>query len=258
MAAHIFHGNPRSNQLYYFNLPLKKRYFNLPSSVTYSINFHFFFFWFRLDCIITDREDVTNFHVFGKTAENFLGSSTHHFIHNNPSILPPLMIQKLTKTIIFQVCFGAFRSVVSMWNRRDKQAGQRPHHCIYTPLIAPSTVMTVVGSSSGAPPPAMFAPPYTDTAASMAMQPFASSSNAPPPSSPTTPAALGPPRADLCSSKNSHHRSTTTSNPFVHHKQEEGSSLALQQRHMKGIEYTVIYIFLPVVEQYLKIIVHHL
>ncbi|KAJ6907861.1 hypothetical protein NC651_018343 [Populus alba x Populus x berolinensis] len=67
----------------------------------------------------------------------------------------------------------------------------------------------------------------------MAMQPIASSSNAPPPSSPTTPAALGPPRADLCSSKNSHHRSTTTSNPFVHHKQEEGSILALQQRHMK-------------------------
>ncbi|KAJ6990609.1 hypothetical protein NC653_019004 [Populus alba x Populus x berolinensis] len=62
---------------------------------------------------------------------------------------------------------------VSMWNRRDKQAGQRPRHCRYTPLIAPSTVMTVVASSSGAPPPAMFGAPYTDTAASMAMQPWA-------------------------------------------------------------------------------------
>jgi hypothetical protein len=168
------------------------------------------------------------------------------------------MIQKLTKTFIFQLCFGAFRSVVSMWNRRDKQAWQRPHHCRYTPLIAHlQQSWQLLRQALELLLQQCLAHLTLIQQLQMAMQPIASNSNAPPPSSPTTPAALGPPRADLCSSKNSHHRSTTTSNPFVHHKQEEGSSLALQ-RHMKGIEYTVIYIFLPIVEQYLKVIVHHL
>ncbi|XP_011007203.1 PREDICTED: uncharacterized protein LOC105112962 [Populus euphratica] len=170
--------------------------------------------------------------MFGKTAENFLGSSTHQFIYNNPSIFPPLIFKNLPR-LLFSSCVLepsdlSYQCGTVVTNRLDNDPITTD-----TPLIAPSTVMTVVASSSGAPPPAMFGPPYTDTAASTAMQPIASNSNAPPPSSPTTPAVLGPPRADLCSSKNSHYRSTTTSNPIVHHKQEEGSSLALQ-RHMKA------------------------
>jgi len=37
---------------------------------------------FRLECIVTNGEDVTNFLLFGKTAENFFGSLAHHYVYN--------------------------------------------------------------------------------------------------------------------------------------------------------------------------------
>jgi len=43
LAGHIFHGNHVAISFITLNLPLKKRHFILPSSVTYSINFQFFF-----------------------------------------------------------------------------------------------------------------------------------------------------------------------------------------------------------------------
>ncbi|KAJ6945951.1 hypothetical protein NC651_000888 [Populus alba x Populus x berolinensis] len=73
--------------------------------------------WFRLECIVTDGEDVTNFLLFGKTAENFFGSSAHHYVYDrkfiDPSVLPPTMAAKLNKSMIFQLRFGAFRSITN-------------------------------------------------------------------------------------------------------------------------------------------------
>ena len=40
------------------------------------------YYRFRLECIVTDGEDVTNFLLFGKTAENFFGSSAHHYVYD--------------------------------------------------------------------------------------------------------------------------------------------------------------------------------
>jgi len=67
---------------------------------------------FRLECIVTDGEDVTNFLLFGKTAENFFGSSAYHYVYDkkfiDPSVIPPAMAAKLNKSMIFQLRFGAF------------------------------------------------------------------------------------------------------------------------------------------------------
>ncbi|XP_073264393.1 uncharacterized protein [Populus alba] len=73
--------------------------------------------WFRLECIVTDGEDVTNFLLFGKTAENFFRSSAHHYVYDkkiiDPSVLPPAMAAKLNKSMIFQLRFGTFRSITN-------------------------------------------------------------------------------------------------------------------------------------------------
>jgi hypothetical protein len=73
---------------------------------------------FRLECIITDGEDVTNFLLFGKTAENVFGSSAHHYVYDkkfiDPSVIPLAMTAKLNKNMIFQLRFGAFRSTTNI------------------------------------------------------------------------------------------------------------------------------------------------
>ena len=50
---------------------------------------------FRLDCVVTDKIDVTNFLMVGKVAENFFGSSAHHYVYdrgfNDLSIIAPPM-----------------------------------------------------------------------------------------------------------------------------------------------------------------------
>ena len=72
---------------------------------------------FRLECIVTDGEDVTNFLSFGKTTKNFFGSLAHHYVYNkkfiDSSVIPPTMTAKLNKSMIFQLCFGAFRSTTN-------------------------------------------------------------------------------------------------------------------------------------------------
>ncbi|KAG5254606.1 replication factor [Salix suchowensis] len=69
--------------------------------------------WFRLDCVVTDEIDVTNFLMVGKVAENFFGSSAHHYVYdrgfNDPSKIAPPMASKLNKIYIFQLQFGTFR-----------------------------------------------------------------------------------------------------------------------------------------------------
>jgi len=60
---------------------------------------------FCLECIVTDGEDVANFLLFGKTAENFFGASAHHYVYDkkfiDPSVIPPAMAAKLNKSEIF-------------------------------------------------------------------------------------------------------------------------------------------------------------
>jgi replication factor A1 len=60
---------------------------------------------FRLECIVTDREDVANFLLFGKTAENFFGALAHHYVYDkkfsDPLVIPPAMAAKLNKSVIF-------------------------------------------------------------------------------------------------------------------------------------------------------------
>jgi len=73
---------------------------------------------FRLECIVTNGEDVTNFLLFGKTAENFFGSLAHHYVYNkkkiiDPSVILPVMTAKLNKSMIFQLRLGAFRSTTT-------------------------------------------------------------------------------------------------------------------------------------------------
>ena len=72
---------------------------------------------FRLDCVVTDEIDVTNFLMVGKVAENFFGSSTHHYVYdrgfNDPSTIAPPMASKLNKIYIFQLRFGTFRSTTN-------------------------------------------------------------------------------------------------------------------------------------------------
>ena len=72
---------------------------------------------FHLECIVTDGEDVTNFLLFGKTVENFFGSSAHHYVYDkkfmDPSVIPPAMPTKLNKSMIFKLWFGAFRSTTN-------------------------------------------------------------------------------------------------------------------------------------------------
>ncbi|KAI5555123.1 hypothetical protein BDE02_19G059700 [Populus trichocarpa] len=73
--------------------------------------------WFHLECIVTDGEDVANFLLFGKTAENFFGSSAYHYVYDtkiiDPSVIPPAMATKLNKSMIFQLHFGAFESTTN-------------------------------------------------------------------------------------------------------------------------------------------------
>ena len=72
---------------------------------------------FRLECIVTDGEDVTNFLLFGKTAENVFGSLAHHYVYNkkciDPSVILLVMTAKLNKSMTFQLRFGAFRSTTN-------------------------------------------------------------------------------------------------------------------------------------------------
>ncbi|KAL9390230.1 hypothetical protein Peur_018835 [Populus x canadensis] len=70
---------------------------------------------FKVDCIVTDGNDVATFLMVGKTAENFFGSSAHCYLYDKGFIdcIPPPMIEKLNKDKIFQLRFGAFRSVVN-------------------------------------------------------------------------------------------------------------------------------------------------
>ena len=74
---------------------------------------------FRLECIVTDGEDVANFLLFGKIAENFFGSSAHHYVYDkkfiDPSVLPPAMAAKLNKSMIFQLRFGSFKSITNIY-----------------------------------------------------------------------------------------------------------------------------------------------
>ncbi|XP_024438550.1 uncharacterized protein LOC112323665 [Populus trichocarpa] len=71
--------------------------------------------WFKVDCIVTDGNDVATFLMVGKTAENLFGSSAHCYLYDKGFIdcIPPPMIEKLNKDKIFQLRFGAFRSVVN-------------------------------------------------------------------------------------------------------------------------------------------------
>ena len=72
---------------------------------------------FRLDCIVTNEIDVTNFLMVRKVAENFFGSSAHHYVYdrgfNDPSTIPPPMATKLKRIYIFQLRFGTFRSTTN-------------------------------------------------------------------------------------------------------------------------------------------------
>jgi replication factor A1 len=74
-------------------------------------------FRFRINCIVSDGQDVTNFLLSGKTAEYFFNASAHHLVFNkkftDPFIVPPQMIEKLNKTKIFQLRFGAYKSVLN-------------------------------------------------------------------------------------------------------------------------------------------------
>ena len=64
---------------------------------------------------MTDGNDVATFLIVGKNAENFFGSSAHCYLYDKGFIdcirLPT--IEKLNKDKIFQLRFGAFRSVVN-------------------------------------------------------------------------------------------------------------------------------------------------
>ena len=74
-------------------------------------------FRFRINCIVSDGQDVTNFLLSRKTAEYFFNASAHHLVFDkkftDPFIVPPQMIEKLNKTKIFQLRFGAYKSVLS-------------------------------------------------------------------------------------------------------------------------------------------------
>jgi hypothetical protein len=62
----------------------------------------FLLFWpqhpcrFQLECVVTDEEDVTSFLLVEKAAENFFGSSAHHYVYNkkfsNPFVITSPMI----------------------------------------------------------------------------------------------------------------------------------------------------------------------
>jgi len=74
-------------------------------------------FRFRINCIVSDGQDVTNFLLFSKTTEYFFNASAHHWVFNkkfsDPFIVPPQMIEKLNKTKIFQLRFGVYKSVLN-------------------------------------------------------------------------------------------------------------------------------------------------
>jgi replication factor A1 len=58
----------------------------------YLISKHFI--RFKVDCIVTDGNDVATFLMVGKTAKNFFGSSTHYYLYDKGFIdcIPPPMI----------------------------------------------------------------------------------------------------------------------------------------------------------------------
>ena len=73
------------------------------------------FIRFKVDCIVTDGNDVATFLMVGKTAENFFGFSANCYLYDKGFIvcIPPPMIEKLNKDKILQLRFGVFRSVVN-------------------------------------------------------------------------------------------------------------------------------------------------
>jgi replication factor A1 len=69
---------------------------------------------------MTDGEEVINFLMVCRSAEDFFRATSHHYVYdrkfNNPSVIAPLMLSKLNKTKIFQL---RFRSFISSSNRCD-------------------------------------------------------------------------------------------------------------------------------------------
>ena len=72
---------------------------------------------FKVNCIVTDDKDVTNFFLSGKTAENFFNASAHYLVYDkkyvDPYTVPPQMTQVLNKKKIFQLRFGAYKSAIN-------------------------------------------------------------------------------------------------------------------------------------------------
>lgn len=69
---------------------------------------------FCVNCVVTDGEDVAKFLIVSKPAENYFGSTVHHYGYDrefkNPNMIAPPMINKLNKTWISQLQFRAFMS----------------------------------------------------------------------------------------------------------------------------------------------------
>uniref|UniRef100_A0A6N2LM74 ATP-dependent DNA helicase n=1 Tax=Salix viminalis TaxID=40686 RepID=A0A6N2LM74_SALVM len=99
-------------------LPENKHvYLSCDSVCTSSINAENVDLLFRLDCVVTDEMDVTNFLMVDQVAENFFESSTNHYVYDKGFSDPPTIAQpmatKLNRTYIFQLRFGAFRSTTN-------------------------------------------------------------------------------------------------------------------------------------------------
>jgi hypothetical protein len=71
----------------------------------------------RINCIISDGQDVTDFLLSGKTTEYFFNALAHHLVFDkkftDPFIVSPQIIEKLNKTKIFQLRFGVYKSVLN-------------------------------------------------------------------------------------------------------------------------------------------------
>jgi len=88
------------------------------------INFWFLNFMFRVNCIVTDGKDITNFLLSGKPSEKFFKASTHHFLYDknftDPYVVPPQMLEVLNKLKIFQLRSKAYRSALNKCDIYDR------------------------------------------------------------------------------------------------------------------------------------------
>jgi replication factor A1 len=133
------------------------------------------YFRFRVNYIVNDGQDITNFFIFSKPVEYFFNVSAHHLVYDknftNPFVVQPQMLEKLNKTRIFQLQFRAYKSALNKYEiyicNIFNDISSKPSIDLTSPTeaghsICPSTIK-IKGFTFVTPPTPIFETPFIIT-----------------------------------------------------------------------------------------------